>query len=52
MISRLRTIFPEEINKLDVSKYKKWIEENESRWKERIEPIHLEKLFYGLKKEV
>jgi ferredoxin len=52
IVRRLRTIFPEEIKQLDVSKYREWIEQNESRWKERIEPIHLEKLFYGLKKEI
>jgi hypothetical protein len=52
IISRLRTIFPEEIKQLDVAKYREWIEQNESRWKERIEPIHLDKLFYGLKKEI
>ena len=51
IVRRLRMIFPEEIKKLDKSKYEEWIKENEPRWKERIEPIHLEKLFYGLKKE-
>lgn len=51
IVSRLRAIFPEEIKQLDVSKYKEWIEQNESRWKEKIEPIHLDKLFYGLKKK-
>jgi len=51
IVIRLRALFPEEIKQLDISKYKKWIEQNESRWKEKIEPIHLDKLFYGLKKE-
>jgi len=36
--------FPEEIKQLEISKYKEW--------KEKIEQIHLDKLFYhGLKKE-
>ena len=52
IISRLRTIFPEEIKQLDISKYREWIEKNEARWKERIEPLHLDKLFYGVKKEI
>jgi hypothetical protein len=51
IIFRLREIFPEEIRQLDISKYRKWIEENEARWKAKIEPVHLDKLFYGLKKE-
>ena len=52
IVIKLKGIFPEEIKQLDVSKYKNWIEQNESRWKEKIEPIHLDKLFYGLKKEI
>jgi polyferredoxin len=52
IVIRLRAIFPDEIKKLDISKYIKWIDLNESRWKEKIEPIHLDKLFYGLKKEI
>lgn len=51
IIFRLREIFPEEIRQLDISKYRNWIEENEARWKAKIEPVHLDKLFYGLKKE-
>ena len=51
IISRLREIFPEEVNQLDKSKYKEWIKQNEPLWKEKIEPIHLDKLFYGLPKE-
>ena len=51
IVIRLKAIFPEEIQKFDISKYTKWIEQNESRWKDKIEPIHLDKLFYGLKKE-
>ena len=51
IVIRLREIFPDEIKQLDISKYKKLIEQNESRWKEKIEPIHLDKLFYGLKKK-
>jgi len=51
IVIRLKAIFPEEIEQLDISKYKKWIEQNEPRWKEKIEPIHLDKIFYGLAKE-
>jgi polyferredoxin len=51
IVIRLKAIFPDEIKQLDTSKYKKWIEENEPRWKEKIEPIHLDKIFYGLAKE-
>ncbi len=51
IIVRLKAIFPEEIEQLDMSNYKKWIESNESRWKEKLEPVQLDKLFYGLKKE-
>ncbi len=51
IVIRLRTIFPKEIEQFNLSNYKNWIIENESRWKEKIEPIHLDKLFYGLKKE-
>ncbi|MGB5911617.1 MAG: 4Fe-4S binding protein [Promethearchaeia archaeon] len=51
IISRLRDIFPDEVNQLDKSKYIEWIKQNEPLWKEKIEPIHLDKLFYGLTKE-
>jgi ferredoxin len=51
IVARLKVIFPEEIKQLDVSKYEKWIEQNESSWKVKIEPIHLDKIFYGLAKE-
>ena len=51
IITRLKNHFPEQIKQLDITIYKEWIEQNESIWKERIEPIHLDKIFYGLKKE-
>ena len=51
IVTRLKEIFPEEITQLDILKYKEWIEQNESRWKEKIEPIQLDKLFYGLRKK-
>ncbi|MHA2035145.1 MAG: 4Fe-4S binding protein [Promethearchaeota archaeon] len=51
IVTRLKVIFPEEIKQIDMLKYKKWIESNESRWKEKLEPVQLDKLFYGLKKE-
>ena len=52
IVTRIKEIFPEEIKQLNRIEYKKWIEQNEPKWKERIEPIHLDKLFYGLAKEV
>ncbi|MHA2471655.1 MAG: 4Fe-4S binding protein [Promethearchaeota archaeon] len=51
IVTRLKVIFPEEIAQFDIAKYKKWIEENEVRWKDKIEPLSLERMFYGLKKE-
>ena len=51
IVIRLKAIFPEEIEQLDISKYKEWVAQNEPKWKEKIEPVHLEKLFYGLAKE-
>jgi polyferredoxin len=50
IVTRLKVIFPEEIQQFDISKYNEWIAQNESRWKEKIEPVQLDKLFYGLKK--
>jgi polyferredoxin len=51
IVERLKDVFSDEIKQLDIPKYKNWIEQNESRWKERIEPVNLEKLFYGLARE-
>jgi hypothetical protein len=51
IVLRLKDLFPDEINQLDRSKYREWIQQNESKWKEKIEPIHLDKLFFGLAKE-
>jgi ferredoxin len=51
IVIRLKAIFPEEIEQLNIAKFKEWITQNEPRWKERIEAIQLEKLFYGLAKE-
>ena len=51
IVMRLKETFPEEIKQLDISNYKSWIGQNESRWKEKIELIHLDKLFYGLAKK-
>lgn len=48
IVTRLITIFPNEIKQINRLKYKDWIEQNEPKWKEKIEPIHLDKLFYGL----
>jgi hypothetical protein len=51
IVIRLKAIFPDEIEHLDISKYRSWIELNETRWKNKIEPVNLDKLFYGLAKE-
>ncbi|MFW9942905.1 MAG: 4Fe-4S binding protein [Candidatus Thorarchaeota archaeon] len=51
IVKRLKDVFTSEIKQLDIPKYKNWIEQNESRWKERIEPVNPEKLFYGLARE-
>jgi len=51
IVSRLKDLFPDEIKQLNRSKYREWIQQNAPKWKERIEPIHLDKLFYGMSKE-
>ena len=51
IVTRLKEIFPDEIKQLDRLKFKEWIEQNEVKWKERIEPIHLDKLSYVLAKK-
>ena len=51
IVVKLRNIFPDEIKKIDRTKYKIWIEQNESQWKEKIDSYHLDKLFYGIAKE-
>ncbi|MFX1590859.1 MAG: 4Fe-4S binding protein [Promethearchaeota archaeon] len=51
IVIRLKEIFPEEINQLEKERYKKWIEQNKARWREKIEPINVERLFYGLARE-
>ncbi|MFX1257809.1 MAG: 4Fe-4S binding protein [Promethearchaeota archaeon] len=50
IILRIRDIFPNEMNKIDRIKYKKWIESNVSGWKERIDFYHTKKLIYGFAK--
>jgi len=51
LITRLKEIFPDEIKQLERLKFKEWIEQNELKWKKKIEPIHLDKLTYGLAKK-
>ncbi|MHA1255774.1 MAG: hypothetical protein ACTSPS_09275 [Promethearchaeota archaeon] len=51
IVSRLQDLFPDEIKQLNRSKYREWIQQNETKWKEKKEPMHLDKLFYGLAKE-
>ena len=47
---RIREMFPDEIQNIKRNKYETWIRNHESNWKEKILPIHLEKLTYGLGK--
>ena len=49
IVTRLREIFPDEINGIVRTKYKKWIRQNESRWKEYIDPYLQDKIIYGWK---
>ena len=51
LVERLKNIFSDEVDELDVAKYHQWIKENESKWKEKTDPINLDKLFYGLARE-
>jgi polyferredoxin len=51
LVMRLRTIFPDEIKQLDITKFKSWIKQNEVRWKDKFETVNIDKLFYGLSKE-
>jgi len=51
IVVKLRNIFPDEIKKIDRTKYKRWIEQNELQWKEKINSYHLDKLLYGIAKE-
>jgi len=50
IVIRLRDFFPDEISKIDRTKYKKWIEEYALIWKERNDPCQREKLIYGFTK--
>ena len=51
IVIRIQAIFPDEIKQLDIPKYKTWIEQNETRWKDKIDQVNIDKLFYGLAKE-
>ena len=51
IVMRLKNIFPSEIGQMDISKYLHWIQQNESKWKEKIEELQLNKIFYGLARE-
>ena len=50
IVVRLREIFSDEVINIDRKSFEAWIKENEPRWKEKIQPIHLDKLIYGLSK--
>lgn len=51
IVVRLRELFADDIKNLDREKYKEWIKENESRWKEQIDFYQKVKLYYGLAQE-
>jgi polyferredoxin len=51
IVVRLRELFSEEIKTIDRTKYKEWIKENESKWKDHIDVYQKDKLYYGLLKE-
>ena len=51
IVVRLQELFPENIKNLDRTKYKEWIKNNESKWKEQIDDYQKDKLYYGLAQE-
>lgn len=51
LINQLCKMFPDEICKIDKEQYKQWINENESKWKTRLDSYQKDKLHYGLAKE-
>ncbi len=52
IVERLKEIFSDEIKNIDRKSYEAWINKNEPRWREKIQPIHLDKLIYGLSKQI
>lgn len=51
IIVRLRELFADDIKNLDREKYKEWIKNNESKWKEQVDSYQKDKLYYGLAQE-
>ena len=51
IIVRLRELFADDIKNLDREKYKEWIKQNESKWKEQVDSYQKDKLYYGLAQE-
>jgi hypothetical protein len=51
IITQLSSMFPNEISKINKLNYKKWIKQNESKWKNRLDSYQKDKLHYGLTKE-
>lgn len=51
IVVRLRELFADDIKNLDREKYKEWIKNNESKWKEQVDSYQKDKLYYGLAQE-
>jgi polyferredoxin len=51
IVVRIKELFPDQIQNIDRKKYKEWIENNESKWKEQIDDYQKDKLYYGLAQE-
>ncbi|MBD3254201.1 MAG: 4Fe-4S binding protein [Candidatus Lokiarchaeota archaeon] len=47
MILRVKALFPELITPTNLEKYKYWVKENKSEWKEHLSPYQQEKTTYG-----
>jgi hypothetical protein len=51
IVIQLTSMFPNEISKINKLNYIKWIKQNESKWKNRLDSYQKVKLHYGLTKE-
>ncbi|MFX1340007.1 MAG: 4Fe-4S binding protein [Promethearchaeota archaeon] len=51
IIVRLRELFADDIKTLDRKKYKDWINQNESKWKKKVDSFQKDKLYYCLVKK-
>ena len=51
IVTQLSSMFPSEISKINRLKYKEWIKQNESKWKNRLDSYQKDKLHFRLIKE-